>query len=114
MDSRNLSTPKALAAIEKARKLLNMAYDKSVGEGERRNALNLAERALAPLGLTVEDLKRESTPDYLVGLKTAAATTYNQRGGVALAQKLAKGGWVAQDPRQHGYKNKGRGEDENP
>lgn len=98
MSRRDIGTPQALAAIERARKLLNRAYDKSSVRAEREAALAAATRTLAPFGLTVEDLKEDSMPEYLTAIKNAPGK-YNERAGVHLAQTLAAGGWRGQNPR---------------
>jgi len=109
--NRDLNSPKALAAIEKARKLLGRAYDKATVRVEREAALKSANAALKPWGLSVEDLKEQSTPDYLIGAR-ASSVGYNSSRGVSLAKGLAARGWASQDPREHGYKKPPGGEHE--
>lgn len=98
-----------LRAVEKARKLLNLAYDKSVTTPERELALHRAKEALARVGLTIEDLKKESTPDYLTRVSNAQGQ-YSPRTGKAMASALRRGGWKSEDPRNEAYKDYKGGE----
>lgn len=113
MSNDRLSNPRVLAAIERARKLLARAYDKASTQGERELALRKAKEALATTGLTIEDLKDQSTPDYLTGKTGSVVGGYSDDRASRMAQQLRRGGWKPEDPAKHGYKdNRGNHEEE--
>lgn len=90
-----MTAPKQLEAVEKARKLLNLASN-NTNEAEAASARQRAAVILAPFGLKPEDVQR---PSYLAQPSKA----YKDRGDLwkGVAQRA---GWVHQDPRDHGYK----------
>jgi len=107
MDKQSPKSMLALRAIERARKLLNRAADESSAEAEREMAMSAAVKALSPFGLTIDDLKEQPAPGYLVALG-AQSRSFNDKQAMDLADRLKRGGWNAQDPRDHGHKNRGR------
>lgn len=98
-------SPHSLSKIDRARKLLAVAYDKGAARQERENALALAKKVLEGTGITIEELKDQATPEYLKKGFVEAQTGYNPNRATNMANILKRGGWKAEDPGQHGYKD---------
>jgi hypothetical protein len=91
-----------LREIERARKLLNLAYDNTANRGERENALAAAERVLGKVGLA--ELKEDAGPAYLTR-GTLAQHEYNGPAAEGFARMMANQGWRPIDPASEAYKD---------